>query len=277
MIWSTQATATNMTDVAVSGLSEWSLSHLFFEADLVVQSVMICLLLASVAVWTITLVKFLEIRAAQRRAQRALLALSGCGTLDDADILRQLALGVESQFVEAAQSERRATGSGSTAGVHERTQTRLGRIGLAEYRRLSSGLGILASVGSNSPFVGLFGTVWGIMNSFIGISQAQTTSLTVVAPGIAEALLATAMGLLAAIPAVVFYNILVRSLGSYRAVMGDVSAEILLLVSRDVDRHNVERHDTDRTDIDRDSKLSRMSDFTSDPVRTVAGTRSVTR
>ena len=98
------------------------------------------------------------------------------------------------------------------------------------------GTGVLATIGATAPFVGLFGTVWGIMNSFIGISKAQTTNLAVVAPGIAEALLATAIGLFAAIPAVIIYNQFARSLGRYRALVGDASAEVLNLVSRDLDR-----------------------------------------
>jgi biopolymer transport protein ExbB len=89
--------------------------------------------------------------------------------------------------------------------------------------------------GTTAPFVGLFGTVWGIMNSFIGISKSHTTNLAVVAPGIAEALLATALGLAAAIPAVIIYNMFSRSIAGYRALTGDISAEVLRLVSRDLD------------------------------------------
>ncbi|EOK6340652.1 MotA/TolQ/ExbB proton channel family protein, partial [Escherichia coli] len=93
----------------------------------------------------------------------------------------------------------------------------------------------LATIGAISPFVGLFGTVWGIMNSFIGIAQTQTTNLAVVAPGIAEALLATAIGLVAAIPAVVIYNVFARQIGGFKAMLGDVAAQVLLLQSRDLD------------------------------------------
>ena len=100
---------------------------------------------------------------------------------------------------------------------------------------MGRGNGYLATIGAISPFVGLFGTVWGIMNSFIGIAQTQTTNLAVVAPGIAEALLATAIGLVAAIPAVVIYNIFARQIGSYKAMLGDVAAQVLLLQSRDLD------------------------------------------
>jgi len=99
-------------------------------------------------------------------------------------------------------------------------------------RQVSRGVGILATTGATAPFVGLFGTVWGIMNSFIGISESHTTNLAVVAPGIAEALLATALGLVAAIPAVVIYNHLARVISGYRTLLGDASAQLLLMVSR---------------------------------------------
>jgi biopolymer transport protein ExbB len=121
-------------------------------------------------------------------------------------------------------------------GVKERIALQLERLELRYSRKISLGTGVLATIGSTAPFVGLFGTVWGIMNSFIGISNAHTTNLAVVAPGIAEALLATALGLVAAIPAVVIYNVLVRSTAHYRALLGDVSAQVMKLVSRDIDR-----------------------------------------
>ena len=107
-------------------------------------------------------------------------------------------------------------------GLAERVTYRLSRIEAAAGRRITRGTGFLATIGATAPFVGLFGTVWGIMNSFVGISKAQTTNLAVVAPGIAEALLATAMGLVAAIPAVVIYNVLARSTAGYRALVSDV-------------------------------------------------------
>ena len=104
---------------------------------------------------------------------------------------------------------------------------------------MSRGTGVLATIGSTAPFVGLFGTVWGIMNAFIGISEAQTTNLAVVAPGIAEALLATAIGLVAAIPAVVTYNVFARSIAGHRAMLADASAAVERLVSRDLDFRTV--------------------------------------
>jgi biopolymer transport protein ExbB len=121
-------------------------------------------------------------------------------------------------------------------GIKERIASRLERIEAAYGRRISRGTGVLATIGATAPFVGLFGTVWGIMNSFIGISKSQTTNLAVVAPGIAEALLATAFGLAAAIPAVVIYNVFSRQIAGYRATLGDASAEVLRLAGRDLDR-----------------------------------------
>jgi biopolymer transport protein ExbB len=114
----------------------------------------------------------------------------------------------------------------------ERVALRLERVQAAMARQISRGTGLLATIGATAPFVGLFGTVWGIMNAFIGISESHTTNLAVVAPGIAEALLATAMGLVAAIPAVVIYNHLVRVIGGYRAVLDDAAAQLLLMISR---------------------------------------------
>ena len=104
-------------------------------------------------------------------------------------------------------------------GLKERIAWQLERLELAISRRLARGTGVLATIGSTAPFVGLFGTVWGIMNSFIGISNAHTTNLAVVAPGIAQALLATALGLIAAIPAVMIYNVLARQTAQYRALL----------------------------------------------------------
>ena len=111
-------------------------------------------------------------------------------------------------------------------GVKERIASCFAEIERAEGLAIKRGTGLLASVGSTGPFVGLFGTVWGIMNSFIGISKAQTTNLAVVAPGIAEALLATAIGLFAAIPAVLIYNHLARSTGSYLELVSNVAGEL---------------------------------------------------
>jgi biopolymer transport protein ExbB len=122
-------------------------------------------------------------------------------------------------------------------GTGVRDQTR--RIVRAESRRIRLGMGLLATIGATSPFVGLFGTVWGIMNSFIGISKSQTTNLAVVAPGIAEALLATALGLVAAIPAVIIYNHFARVTKGYVELVSRASGSAGRLLSRDLDRTHV--------------------------------------
>ncbi|WP_208435328.1 MotA/TolQ/ExbB proton channel family protein [Bartonella phoceensis] len=126
-------------------------------------------------------------------------------------------------------------------GVKERVHSLLSRCLLAATRRVACGSTVLATIGAIAPFVGLFATVWGIMNSFIGIAQSQTTRLDVVAPGIAEALLATAVGLFVAIPAVVMYNSLMRALSSYRNDLGDIAAALERLLSRELDRHRKQK------------------------------------
>ena len=215
-------------------LSPWSM---FMSADVVVQSVMIGLVFASLITWTVWLAKNIELWLASRRLRRALATLAAARTLADAHAALGKRRGVAPALVEAARLELRMSADlVDKAGIKERIGTRLARLDSAAGRHMNRGTGVLATIGATAPFVGLFGTVWGIMNSFIGISKAQTTNLAVVAPGIAEALLATAIGLFAAIPAVIIYNQFARSLGRYRALVGDASAEVLRLVSRDLDR-----------------------------------------
>jgi biopolymer transport protein ExbB len=215
-------------------LSPWSM---FMSADIVVQSVMVGLVFASLVTWTVWLAKNLELWLASRRLRRALATLAGARSLADAYAALGNRRGVAPALVQAARLELRMSAELlDKAGIKERIGTRLARLDSAAGRHMNRGTGVLATIGATAPFVGLFGTVWGIMNSFIGISKAQTTNLAVVAPGIAEALLATAIGLFAAIPAVIIYNQFARSLGRYRARVGDASAEVLRLVSRDLDR-----------------------------------------
>ena len=215
-------------------LSPWSM---FMSADLVVQSVMVGLVFASLVTWTVWLAKNIELWLASRRLRRALATLGGARTLADGHAALGNRRGVAPALVQAARLELRMSADlEDKAGIKERIGTRLARLDSAAGRHMNRGTGVLATIGATAPFVGLFGTVWGIMNSFIGISKAQTTNLAVVAPGIAEALLATAIGLFAAIPAVIIYNQFARSLGRYRALVGDASAEVLRLSSRDLDR-----------------------------------------
>jgi biopolymer transport protein ExbB len=215
-------------------LSPWGM---FVGADSVVKAVLIGLAFASVVTWTVWLAKTIEIVICKRRLQAALNILASVRSTSEGVERLADTKGEVRQFLDAAVTELKlSTGSVERDGVKERIASRLERIEAAYGRRLLRGTGVLATIGSTAPFVGLFGTVWGIMNSFIGISKSQTTNLAVVAPGIAEALLATAFGLAAAIPAVVIYNVFARSISGYRALLGDASAEVLRLVSRDLDR-----------------------------------------
>jgi biopolymer transport protein ExbB len=232
--WSAAAGAASAQTHLPRDLSPWSM---FTSADLVVQSVMVGLAFASVVTWTVCLAKSIELFIARRRVRTALSAIGNERSLAAAAGLFARRRGVVPSFLAAAQQELRLSPDASAReGIKERVASRLARLEAAAARDMNKGTGLLATIGSTAPFVGLFGTVWGIMNSFIGISRAQTTNLAVVAPGIAEALLATAIGLAAAIPAVIVYNQFARSIGGYRGLLGDAAAEVLRLVSRDLDR-----------------------------------------
>ena len=218
-------------------LSPWSM---FMSADILVQTVMVGLAFASLVTWTVWLAKNLELWVAMRKLRRALAAISGQRSLAEAHARVAPGRGIVPALIDAAMLELRLSSDlADKSGIKERIATRLARLEVAAGRAMNRGTGVLATIGATAPFVGLFGTVWGIMNSFIGISKAQTTNLAVVAPGIAEALLATAIGLFAAIPAVIIYNQFTRSIARYRALAGDASAEVLRLVSRDLDRGRV--------------------------------------
>jgi biopolymer transport protein ExbB len=223
-------------------LSPWGM---FMAADIVVKGVMVGLALASVLTWTIWFAKAIELMSARRSLRAAIGALAQARSWHEAAgamLERSDSIGA---LVRAADEELRLSGE-ARAGVKERIASRLERIEAAAGRSMIRGTGILATVGATAPFVGLFGTVWGIMNSFIGISKQHTTNLAVVAPGIAEALLATALGLVAAIPAVVMYNMFSRWIAGYRALHADVAAEIMRLISRDLDRGALDRRPAER-------------------------------
>jgi len=214
-------------------LSPWGM---FLNADPVVKAVLVGLAFASLVTWTVWLAKSIEIFFAKRRVRAAAKELAGIHSLDKVQQLSQIQ-GEVAQFLGAAAIELKLSpGLPDNDGIKERIASRLERIEASCGRRILRGTGVLATIGATAPFVGLFGTVWGIMNSFIGISKAHTTNLAIVAPGIAEALLATALGLAAAIPAVVIYNMFARSIAGYRAGLGDAAAEVLRLVSRDLER-----------------------------------------
>jgi biopolymer transport protein ExbB len=218
-------------------MSPWGM---FQKADAIVRGVMIGLALASVLTWTLWLSKSLELFGAKRRLQHELSHLKQARSLPEAQ--RNTGAGLSLQLIEDAQDELQLSAHArGNDGIKERVSFRLDRLVAASGRQMNKGTGVLATIGSTAPFVGLFGTVWGIMNSFIGIAKSQTTNIAVVAPGIAEALLATALGLVAAIPAVVIYNVFARSIAGYKAQVADASAQVLLLVSRDLDLPGGER------------------------------------
>ncbi len=223
------------SDLMQTDLSVWGM---YQHADIVVKIVMIGLLLASVVTWAIFFSKYAGLSSAKRRLRQEQQALSEARSLSDAARIAASFNNSSHSAVLLADTENElelSAGSEDLAGIKERTSFRLERRVAAFGRHAGRGNGFLATIGSVAPFIGLFGTVWGIMNSFIGIAKTQTTNLAVVAPGIAEALLATAIGLVAAIPAVVIYNVFARMIANYRASLGDVAAQILLLQSRDLD------------------------------------------
>lgn len=220
-------------------LSPWGM---YQNADVVVKAVMIGLAIASIVTWTLWIAKGLELLGAKRRLRQEMALLKRATTLKAASEAAQQPGTLAHLLVQDALNELQLSANARDKdGIKDRVSFRLERLVAACGRKMSSGTGVLATIGSTAPFVGLFGTVWGIMNSFIGIAKTQTTNLAVVAPGIAEALLATALGLVAAIPAVVIYNVFARSITGYKAQVADASAEVLLLVSRDLDHQPGER------------------------------------
>jgi biopolymer transport protein ExbB len=225
------------TAAALHDLSPWSM---FLAADVLVKAVMIGLAFASLVTWTIFIAKMIELSVVQRKLRAALGKIGDARSLAEA----QFALGAKdsvlSALLAAAMREARlSAGISSDGGIKERAASSFGEIVRAEARRIRLGMGLLATIGATSPFVGLFGTVWGIMNSFIGISKSQTTNLAVVAPGIAEALLATAFGLVAAIPAVIIYNHFSRVTKGYLELVSRSSGAAGRLLSRDLDRTHI--------------------------------------
>ncbi|BBC00887.1 biopolymer transport protein ExbB [Bradyrhizobium japonicum] len=220
-----------------TGLHELSPWNMFLNADIIVKAVMLGLAFASLVTWTVFIAKMVELTVAQRKLRGALAKIAESRSLAEA----QFALGAKgsvlSSFIAAAMREGRlSAGISSDSGIKERAASSFAEIVRAEARKIRIGMGLLATIGATSPFVGLFGTVWGIMNSFIGISKSQTTNLAVVAPGIAEALLATAIGLVAAIPAVIIYNHFSRVTKVYLELVNRASGAAGRLLSRDLDR-----------------------------------------
>ena len=227
---------TSLPDVSAllpRDLSPWGM---FLHADIIVKLVLMGLAFASLVTWTVCLAKAIELTSAKRKVYGHLRALAKARTLAEVDASEDDSV---SKLIVAAEREIELSANLRADGLKERITLALERIEVGASRHIARGMGVLATIGATAPFVGLFGTVWGIMNSFIGISKAHTTNLAVVAPGIAEALLATALGLVAAVPAVVIYNMFARSISGYRALLADASAQVMRHVSRDLDRKRV--------------------------------------
>jgi biopolymer transport protein ExbB len=215
-------------------LSPWSM---FMSADIIVQGVMVGLAFASLVTWTIFLAKSVELVLARSGLRRAITSIAGSRTLADAKAGLNGEHNVLATLLAAAEQEAHLSSDLLLdGGIKERAASHFAEIIRSEASSMRRGMGLLATIGSTAPFVGLFGTVWGIMNAFIGISKSQTTNLAVVAPGIAEALLATAIGLVAAIPAVILYNYFSRGTKAYSELVGAAAGLVQRLLSRDLDR-----------------------------------------
>lgn len=214
--------------------SSLSVSSMFMEADWVVKLVLIGLVAASLITWTVAIAKGLELGKEGKRQLALNAKVIGARSLADA----RKAAPEASDLLDAAALELTLSADAldDPDGIRERIATRFSRLEAETGRKLARGIHVLATIGATAPFVGLFGTVWGIMNAFIGIAEMQTTNLAVVAPGIAEALLATGVGLFAAIPAVVIYNHFARQVAEQRALAADRAAAILNIASRDLSR-----------------------------------------
>lgn len=226
-----------------ASLAPW---ELFLHADPIVKTIIVGLVVASLVSWAVTLDKLLQFRRLQRVAADWLAAAGSRKSLEtfahsanrDKDPIARVHDAVLGEWKTSHEHGLQHSESGRN-GIKER----LGRVAQiasgVEVDRLQRGLLILATIGSVAPFIGLFGTVWGIMNSFQGIAASNDTSLTVVAPGIAEALFATALGLIAAIPAVVSYNRAARDLGAYASRLSTLIGLLEVHLSRGLELADV--------------------------------------
>ena len=220
--------------------------QMFLDAEPVVKVVMIGLVLASVLSWTLLVTKLLEFGSLNRTSDRFIEAFRGAKSVNDmgriaaseefeGNPLADMAAAATQEVELSRQAGLAVNGAHRETTLH-RAEAAVGAVQASLSKRLSSGMQFLASVGSSGPFIGLFGTVYGIMNSFIGIANTNTTNLAVVAPGIAEALLATGIGLFAAIPSVIFYNYFQTRISAYGARTEGFVAELMNAVSRQLDK-----------------------------------------
>jgi biopolymer transport protein TolQ len=218
---------------------------LFIRADFVVKSVLVLLVLASFWSWVLIIDKWFAIGTLKRKASRFEKTFWSGRSLDElyAQHSQRSDQPFTAVFVAALREWKRSFEGGVPRdalipGVKERVEKAMSVSIHREIEKIERGLGYLATVGSTAPFVGLFGTVWGIMNSFQAIAQRQDTTLAVVAPGIAEALFATALGLLAAIPAVIAYNRFVNEVGRYENRLEAFADEFAAFLSRQLDERS---------------------------------------
>lgn len=219
---------------------------MFEQADLVVKIVMIGLLACSILSWTLLVIKLVEFGSLRRTSDRFLESFRGAKSINEMGRIAEsedFAGNPMADMAAAAAAEvelSRQAGLNVTGEFRDstlmRATTAIGAVQASLARRLSGGMQFLASVGANAPFIGLFGTVYGIMNSFIGIANTNTTNLAVVAPGIAQALLATGIGLFAAIPSVVFYNYFQTQITGYGSRSEGFVAELINAISRQLDK-----------------------------------------
>lgn len=236
------STVPENSGVPLGAATDMSLWSLVMEADIVVQAVMLGLVLASIWSWAIIFDKTGRFGRARKKSDRFEQIFWSGKSLDELykNIGQKPDNPMAVVFVSAMREWRRSFEAGSVSGtlaasVKERIDRVMSVTVAREVGRLERQLGFLATVGSTAPFVGLFGTVWGIMNSFQAIAQSHDTNLAVVAPGIAEALFATALGLAAAIPAVVAYNKFSNDLNRYATRLEGFSDEFSAILSRQLD------------------------------------------
>lgn len=227
---------------ALSG-ERFGVREMFIQADLVVKSVMVFLVLMSLLSWAILFEKLLTFGSARRR-NKEFLRVFRAG--DSSELEQQANDSALGRMWHSAQAELRHFGQhrGNTVSADQINRL-LQRMALTssivqerDLARLGGMMGVLATIGATAPFIGLFGTVWGILNSFAGIATAKSASLAIVAPGIAEALLATALGLFAAIPAVMIFNKFARDINGFVGTLDNFSAELLASVSRQLDEEH---------------------------------------
>jgi len=237
-----QEQAQPVQETAVAGSqADFSIWGMFAQADIVVQSVMLLLIAASIWSWTIIFATWLKLKRVNEAADAFEESFWSGGAPEELyeSLKTRVSHPLAMVFIAAMREWTRASKGGKLAAARDKVEERVSKVmnvAIArEMEQLEGQVGFLATVGSAAPFVGLFGTVWGIMNSFQSIALTANTSLAVVAPGIAEALLATALGLFAAIPAVVGYNKHATNLARFAARLEGFADEFAAILSRQLD------------------------------------------